>query len=158
MDKEVKLAVIALVAMLAVFVVWQPLITVNNNGFSELAVLGPNQNLGSYPRQLVVGQPFLLYGYLENHMGTPEFYQFIVKLGNQSTLVGNTTTANAPVIFTLSRLLEDGQNYTFPMILSISNIGLNQRLIFELWTYDISKSNFTYGGIWNEIWVNVTSP
>lgn len=159
MDKEVKIAALSLIALLAIIALMSPIIsTYDTSGFSELAVLGPNQNLGGYPRQLVVGQPFLLYGYIENHEGNAEYYQFTVKLGNESTLVSNSTAADAPLIFTNSAVVLDNQSIDFPMLLSISHIGMNQRLIFELWTYNVHQSTFVYTGIWNEIWLNVTIP
>lgn len=161
MDKEVKIAAISFAALLIIIALWQPIIFANNNknfGFSELSVLGQTQTLSGYPRQLVVGQPFLLYGHIENHERQAEYYQFTVKLGNESTLVSNATAANAIIIFRNSVVLLNNQTSTFPMLLSLTNIGNNQRLIFELWTFNSQESAFQYTGIWNEIWVNVTTP
>src|SRR5689334_15150530 len=100
MNKEFQIAIIGLTAMLAIFAVWQPLIAVNNDKYSVLAVLGPNQTLGGYPSQLVAGHPFQIYGYVQNQEGITEYYQFVIKLGNQATVISNTTSANAPVIYT----------------------------------------------------------
>jgi uncharacterized membrane protein len=157
MNRELKLAVIAFVTVLALFVVWQPLIMKNNDNFSELLVLGPNQNLSGYPNQVNVSQRILLYAFVYNHEGKVEYYQLVVKLGNQSTLVSNEAPANAIVIITRQRIVQEGGNYTFPLMLSLNSTGINERIIFELWDYDPSASNFRYMGIWNEIWLNVTS-
>jgi uncharacterized membrane protein len=160
-DREVKIAALSLVSLLAIVAIVYPTISAYDNSafaFSELAVLGPGQSLAGYPRQLVTGQTFLLYAYIENHEGNAEYYQVLVKLGNQSTSVSNSTAANAPVIFKNSAVLLNNQSLEFPIYLSISNIGLNQRLIFELWIYDMAKSGFSYTGIWNQIWINVTLP
>jgi uncharacterized membrane protein len=155
-DKEVKIAALSIVALLAVIALMQPIIAVKYPGFSDLAILGPNQNLSGYPRTLNASERFTLYGYIENHQGSAQYYEFAVKLGNRSTSISNTTGASAPLILTRNVVLLNNQSITFPVSLSINNTGNNQRLIFELWSYDISQSQFTYTGVWNEIWVNVT--
>ncbi len=174
MDKELKIAALSFIALLVIIAIMQPVISsYDYSGFSELAVLGPNQNLGDYPRQLcssseqasgacftccVAAQPFILYGYIENHEGYTQLYQFEIKLGNKSTQISNTTAANAPIIFTNSTLVPNNQSTMFPIVLSLTSIGNNQRLIFELWIYNTRQTAFVYTGVWNEIWVNVTTP
>lgn len=155
MAREVQVGIIALIALLTILVVWEPFMSFNST-FSELAVLGPDQNLGGYPTQLIVGQPFVLYGLVENHEGLAEYYKFIVKLGNESTQISNSTGADAPVLFTSFCILGSGQNRTFPIYLTLNESGLNQRMIFELWRYSATQYSFAYTGLWNEVWVNVT--
>ena len=183
MDRQVKMAAIALVTLLAIIAVLQPLISqTDRQPFSELAVLGPaspspaelptcNQSqteLGNYPQNVSVGEPSCLFGYVENHDGSPEYYRILVKLGNIDTVVSNTTAAFAPIVFQYFALVQNNESSTFRIgyppyvwgngLLSYANIGEDQRLIFELWAYSPSSSTFYYTGTWNEIWVNVTAP
>jgi uncharacterized membrane protein len=125
--------------------------------FSELGVLGPTQKISGYPTNLTVGQGFLLYGYVGNHEGTVNYYQVLVKLGNQGTLIGNSTSANAPELSSYGLVLASNQSSIFPMRLALDTAGLNQRVIFELWMLNSTSSQFDYTGLWNQIWVNVTA-
>jgi uncharacterized membrane protein len=92
-----------------------------------------------------------------NHEGNVENYQLIVKLGNQATIVTNTTYANAPVLATYWHIVRESEAWLFPMNLSVNRAGNNTRIIFELWSYDVPTSGFKYTGLWNQIWLNVTS-
>lgn len=181
MDKELKIAALSLIALLAIIAIMQPVISsYDNYGFSELAVLGPippsppqlptcNQSqveLGNYPRNVSIGEQSCLFGYIENHEGYSVYYEFVVKLGNESTLVSNTTAANAPIVFTNYVLVQNNQSSLFRIgtspyewgngLLSPTDQGINQRLIFELWSYNMHDAAFVYTGIWNEVWLNVT--
>lgn len=157
MDKETGLVVLVIICLLAGLLVAQPLIPSNNQRFSELGVLGSQKTLANYPRSLTINQTFLVYGYIGNHEGAVSYYEMYVKLGNSSTTVSNVTSANAPTLATYSYVIPDGQNMTFPIDLSINHVGTNLRLIFELWSYNSTSSNFDYTGLWNQLWVNVTA-
>jgi uncharacterized membrane protein len=157
MDKQAASIALVLVAVLAVFAAIQPILPTNSEPFSELGVLGPSQTIGGYPTSVVAGSPFLLYGYIGNHEGISRYYQLLVKLGNQTTLISNSTYAQAPVIFTYSHVLENNQSTTFPLTLALINQGTNVRLIFELWSYNATTSSYGYTGLWNQLLLNVTS-
>ena len=157
MDKETAGLALALVTVLAVFAAIQPILPANSEPFSELGVLGPNKTIGGYPTSVVAGHSFLLYGYIGNHEGASGYYQFLVKVGNQTTQISNSTYAQAPVIFTYSHVLENNQSTTFPMTLTLANQGINVRLIFELWSYSVATSGYVYTGLWNQLLLNVTS-
>jgi len=157
MDRETAAIALVLITVLAVFAAVDPILPANNQPFSELGVLGPSQTIGGYPTTAVTGRPFLLYGYIGDHEGLSSFYQLLVKAGNQTTQVSNSTSAQAPVIFSYSHVLENNQTTTFPMNLTLSSPGTNVRLIFELWSYDTSNSSYVYTGLWNQLFLNVTS-
>ena len=156
MDKETATIALVLVTVLAVFAAIQPILPANGEPFSELGVLGPSETIGGYPTSVVVGHPFLLYGYIGNHEGTLSYYQLLVKFGNKTTQISNSTYAQAPVIFTYSHVLDNNQSTTFPLTLTLRNQGTNVRLIFELWSYDLMASSYAYTGLWNQLWLNVT--
>jgi uncharacterized membrane protein len=157
MDKEAASIALVLVTIIAVFAAVQPILPANSQSFSELGVLGPNQTIGAYPTSVAEGSPFLLYGYIGDHMGASSLYQVLVKAGNQTTQVSNSTFAQAPVIFAYSRVLGNNQTTTFPMNLTLSSPGTDVRLIFELWSYDVANSSYAYTGLWNQLLLNVTS-
>ena len=156
MDKETATVALALVTILGVFVAIQPMIPTNNERFSELGVLGPNQTIANYPTTLTIGQNFSLYGYIGNHEGVVSYYQLLIKLGNQSTVVTNSTSSSAPLIASYYRVLDDNQSVTFPINLSLDKNGTNLKIIFELWSFNSTISSFQYTGLWNQLYVNVT--
>jgi uncharacterized membrane protein len=156
MDKEVGAVILVIVAILGVFVSIQPLIPSTAERFSELGLLGPNQTIANYPTSLKVGQQFLLYAYVGNHQGQIDYYNLMIKLGNQSVRVTNSTSASAPLLLSYSRVLDDNQSWIFPINLSLNETGTNLKLIFELWTFNDTTSNFAYTGLWDQLYVNVT--
>ena len=157
MDRETATLALAVVTMLAVLAAVYPILPSNGEAFSELGVLGPSQKISGYPTTVTVGQGFGLYVYVGNHQGEAEYYQVLVKEGNQGTVVSNSTSANLPAVLTNSLVLGDNSSTIFPVSLSMHTAGDNQRLIFELWMFNSTTDNFAYTGLWNQIWMNVTS-
>ena len=143
--------------ILAVLAAVYPILPSNNEPFSELGVLGPGQKIGGYPTAVTVGQSFTLYVYVGNHEGQANYYQVLVKEGNQATVISNSTAASLPPVLTDSLILGDNSSAVFPVVPSMSTAGLNQRLIFELWMFNSTSSSFGYTGLWNQIWLNVSA-
>jgi uncharacterized membrane protein len=156
LDKETATVALALATTLAVLAAVYPILPSNNQPFSELGVLGPNQKIGGYPTNVTAGQQISLYGYVGNHEGVASYYQFLVKLGNQSTVVSNSTAATAPVVLTTYEVLANNQTVTFPLTIVLHQPGTNERLIFELWKFDVGTSKFGYTGLYAQLWLNVT--
>jgi uncharacterized membrane protein len=125
--------------------------------FSQLAILGPNKEMGDFPTTLMADHEFSLYGYVGNHEGAVNYYQVFVKLGNQSTQISNSTYARAAELASYGQVLANGQSTTFPVGLSLAAPGNDQRIIFELWMLNVTDSRFFYTGLWTQIWINVTS-
>lgn len=142
--------------ILAVLAAVYPILPSNNEPFSELGVLGPGQKIGGYPTSVAVGQTFTLYVYVGNHEGEANYYQVLVKEGNQATVISNSTSASLPPVLTDSLVLGDNSSTIFPVGLSMSTAGLDQRLIFELWMFNSTSSSFGYTGLFDQIWLNVT--
>jgi uncharacterized membrane protein len=157
LDRETASLALAVVTILAVFAAVAPLLPSNSEPFSELGVLGPGQVIGGYPTTAVVGQSVLLYTYVGNHEGAVGYYEVLIKAGNQSTQVSNSTSADAPLLLTHSLVLADNSSTVFPVTVSMPTAGLDQRLIFELWLFNSTTSQFAYTGLWNQIFLNVTS-
>jgi uncharacterized membrane protein len=158
MDKETATISLVLITIIAVFVTIQPLLPSNNEKFSELGILGSNQTIANYPTNIKVGQQFSLFGYIGDHEGAVDYYMLMIKLGNQSTIVTNSTAASGvQLLATYPVILDDNQSTTFPIDMSLNQTGTNLKLIFELWSYNVTTSAFDYDGLWNQLYVNVTS-
>ncbi len=157
MDRETATLALAVVTILAVFAAVSPILPSNAERFSELGVLGPTQQIGGYPSTAVVGHGFLLYTYVGNHEGGVSYFEVQVKAGNQGTVISNSTSAEVPALLTHYVVLKDNASTVFPVNVAMPTAGLNQRLIFELWMFNSTTIQFSYTGLWNQIWINVTS-
>ena len=123
-------------------------------------------------------------------MGTVQFARVVVRLGNLSTRTPTADEpGEAPVVGVLERFVATRQtenmNFNWTILstnrpsqqwslrLSVdggapisppvsSRTGQDFRLVFELWTYDVSSSSFQYGwkgpssrvGTWLQVWFN----
>lgn len=156
-EGEFKVIALSLIIIIG-FVVVYPMI-VESRGvvepFSELGVLGPNLKLGDYPKEIGVNQVFRLYLYIGNHMGGPEYYRVLAKVGDVNSTISDADPSNAPVLASWDCVLADESNNTLPINLSIPHTGLNQRLVFELYRFDTGSGMFTYHQRWTQIWINV---
>ena len=157
MDRETGVLALAVVTILAVFAAIYPILPANGENFSELGVLGPGKEIAGYPTSVTVGQQFTLYVYVGNHEGVAEYYQVLVKEGNQATAISNSTSANIPPVLTTPLVLGDNSSGIFPVSISMGTAGLNQRLIFELWMLNSTTTSFAYTGLWGQIWLNVSA-
>jgi uncharacterized membrane protein len=157
LDRETATLALAVVTVLAVLAAVYPILPANGESFSELGLLGPGQKIGGYPTTVSVGQQFTLYAYVGDHEGAAEYYQVLVKQGTQATVISNSTAANLPPVLTDSLVLTHNSSTVFPVIISMPTAGINQRLIFELWMFNSTTTNFDYTGLWNQIFLNVTS-
>lgn len=126
--------------------------------FSELGILGPNMKLGDYPREILSGENIDLYLYLGNHEGTIIYYRVQAKLGDQSTNVSDTMPYQGEILSTYERVLDDENNCTIPISISLIETGINKRVVFELYEYKSEIREFEYEGNWVQLWVNVTEP
>ncbi len=148
--------ILAVTVILALVSVSGFLFSVNSGEqFSELGVLGPNMMLGDYPSRVVVGETINLYGYVGNHMGEPMLYTFMVKLGDNETVV-NPASALSP-FQQYRQVVANNQSWVFPMEMSLSKEGINQRIIFELWSFNQTINQNQYLQ-WGQLMVNVTAP
>jgi uncharacterized membrane protein len=147
------LAIIIIISFLSVYQVFFP--QRNREPFSEFGVLGSNMKLGDYPSQIVASETVNLYGYVGNQMGKPMFYTVMVKLGDNTTVIN---PVKAAAIQQYSQVLSFNQTWIFPVSVTLTHIGNNQRLIFELWYYNETQGQMQYPGEWGQVWVNVTAP
>jgi uncharacterized membrane protein len=156
MNKRIATVILASFTIVTVVAASVPFLPVRDQKYSELGILGPDRTASGYPTIVPANQSFLLYGFVGNHQGNVQDYELLVKLGNQSTLVTNSTYASAPILATYWHILRENEAWTFPINLSVDRAGNNTRIIFELWSFNAPASGFEYTGLWDQIWLNVT--
>ena len=157
-DEEVKAVALVIIGLMAAVSVY-PILAESRvvEPFSELGVLGPYGKLGDYPRQLATGQEFNLFLYVGNHEGRAEYYRVLAKVGDQGSNVTNTTPLNVLPFASWDMVLLNNQNRTLPITLSLSNAGVNKKLVFELHMLDTDSGLFVYHQRWTQIWLNITT-
>ncbi len=158
-DEEVTAVILAVLVVVGIFTISRTVFAGRVvDPFSEIAVLSPNKTISDYPKELVVGEAFNLFLYLGNHEGRVMYYRVLVKLGDQASNVSDAQPLDAPVLAFIESILMHGGNQTIPVILSLGEAGINQRLVFELDIYNQEMDSFQYHGRWCQLWFNVTQP
>ncbi len=129
-----------------------------------------------------------------NRTGREQFIMVIVRIGNATTFSPNVTSPATPLpeLGRLNRFVSDGEtsNINFTWTVESTNqtgdlvflnlringqsvssapigsvSGSNFRLIFELWTFDLSSGSFEYGypgefaqiGTWLQVWFSTSA-
>jgi len=129
-----------------------------------------------------------------NRTGREQFIMVIVRLGNSTTFSPNVTSPATPLpeLGRIDRFVSDGEtsNINFTWTVESTNqtgavvflnlringqsvssspvgavSGLDFRLIFELWTFDLSSGSFQYGypgefaqiGTWLQVWFSTSA-
>jgi hypothetical protein len=154
-SKTVCAAFLIVVIIIASFAIATSYFPNTTETFSELGILGPNMNLGDYPSVIVAGESINLYGYVGNQMGKPIDYLLLVKLGNNETAIN---PAPVEALQRYEQIVPNNGTWLFPINITLTQTGLNQRLIFELWIYNETISQHQYHNRWGQLWLNVTSP
>ncbi len=150
-------AIILGITVIVAFFSFSGFLLPKNQGeqFSKLGILGPKMTSEDYPSQIVASETIHLFGYLGNQMGEPMYYTVMIKLGNKDTAVNPAPTTP---IQQFSRVIPNNQTWTFPVDITLTKSGVNQRIIFELWTYNQTTNQNQYQCKWGQIWLNVTAP
>ena len=144
LDEEVLAAIAAIVIVASVLAVAQ----IINSGrvvepFSELGILGPNMKIGDYPKELIAGFPFKLYLYLGNHEGKSVYYRILIKLGNKTSIINETTPLNSTPIIEIRRILVHNSIWIYPLDITFVTPRINERLVVEMWIYNETIKSFT---------------
>mgnify|MGYP000030907179 CR=1 FL=1 len=126
--------------------------------FSELGLLGPDGKIGSYPKEVVAGSPFTLNIYVGNHEGKTVYYKVLVKLGDSSSIINETTPLPAEPIMEVGVVLSHNTSKTIPVNITLYEPTTRLRLIFEMWIFNEKTGVFSYHSRWNQLWLNVTKP
>ncbi|MEM2739200.1 MAG: DUF1616 domain-containing protein, partial [Candidatus Bathyarchaeia archaeon] len=155
LDEEVLAVLAAILVVSAVFAVAY---TISYGRvvepFSELGILGSKGKIGDYPREVLVGQPFQLNVYVGNHEGRAMFYKILVK-----HVAGSNASPPIAVdpILEVRVILQHNSSRTTQIWITLYEPTARSRLVFEMWIFNESIGGFSYKGIWNQLWLNVSS-
>ena len=155
-DDEIKISAIIIIIISAIIVIY-PLVSSTRKvePFSYLNILNA-EGLPVFPKSVVVGENLNFNIEIGNYEGKPEYYKIFVKIGDQTSNVSDIIPFNAPIIGSYEMIVENNHNSTKSMNLNLLAGGINRRIVFELYKYDINVDSFTYYG-WTQVWLNVTT-
>ena len=110
--------------------------------FSELWVLGPGGMAEDYPFNVGVGESYLVYVGVGNHMGSSAYYVAYVKFRNQSEALPNATAGTPSLLVPLFEyrvFLEEGESWEAPLTFSFSGVSFfgNRCLVESLVMNDV---------------------
>jgi uncharacterized membrane protein len=154
-DDEV-LAVLTAIVLIASVLSAALIIPRHTEPFLALGLLGSKGKIGDYPRTVVAGTPINLYVFIANYQGKAVFLEVVAKIGSKGNIPTNTTPLDAPPIWEYSVILDNGENITVPVQLTLTQEGMNQAIVFELWIFNTTAGSWRYTGQWNHLYVNVT--
>jgi uncharacterized membrane protein len=120
--------------------------------FSEIAIMGPNENIGEYVHQVPLGAEYSVRFYIGNHETETKLYKTVVKLVDNSTLLESSPPFEVEALTSYLTVVRDGENSTFsinPMI----NQEFNGKLVAELYVFDPSSDSYVYHDRWVAIWL-----
>jgi hypothetical protein len=90
--------------------------------FSELWILGPSHMIEGYPSKVKVGESYLVYVGVGNHMGSTAYYAIYVKFRNQTEPLPNATAGTPsplPPLYECRVVIHDGGVWEAPLTFSI---------------------------------------
>jgi len=126
--------------------------------FSELGLLGPGGKIGDYPKKVVAGSPFTLNVYVGNQEGKTAYYKVLVKLGDNSSIINETTPLSAEPVMEIRAVLSHNSSQIIPVNITLYEPATRLRLVLEMWVFNETVKAFTFHGRWNQLWLNVTAP
>jgi hypothetical protein len=83
------------------------------------------------------------------------YYTVMIKLGDNQTVV-NPAPVNP--IQQFACIVPNNGTWTFPVKITLTQAGINQRILFELWIYNQTLNQNQYNNRWGQVWLNVTAP
>ena len=104
--------------------------------FSELYVLGPGHMAEGYPFNVSVGNDYLVYLGVTNHLGNASYYEVVLKLRNSTEALPNATSGaesplpvlcNYEVFLTDEQTWEGALNFSFADVVfgeNVSSVGM----------------------------------
>lgn len=157
LDEEVLAVLAAIIVVSAAIAMAQVLnFGIVREPFSTLGLLDPLGLISDYPRQVVAGSSFKLNVDLGNYEGKTVYYKVLVKVGDKASIINSTTPLQTEPIMELRAILIHGESKLMPINITLYETATNIRLVFEVWVYNEEEGRFTYRGLWNQLWLNVT--
>jgi hypothetical protein len=120
--------------------------------FSEIFLLGANQQFADYPSTVASGQNYTVYLGVGNHEGFSNYYMVDVKLGNSTDPLPNATDAavNAlPILYEAQFACSDGQLKQKQIVFSIASTFSETQSTMLTITINGVSSNINKPTLWN---------
>jgi hypothetical protein len=121
-----------------------------------LSIFDENQQT-NYPTNITQNSNITLYVEVENQMNVVQYFYVYVKLASPTTMADEINPSPASPIQEYERILLHGDRWLFSTQLNMTTLGINLRLTFELWRYDLTTDRIDYTGIWVHLPLNVTA-
>jgi len=93
--------------------------------FTELYVLGPNHTFNNIPYNVEVGQTYLVYLGVGNHMGSSSYYTSFIKLRNETEPLPNTalgTPSQLPALYEYKSFVNDEAYWEAPLTFQVKTL------------------------------------
>jgi len=95
--------------------------------FSEIYLLGPNNSASNYPFNIEVGQNYLVYVGVGNHLSSSGYYVLYVKLGNETDLLPTREKPSSLLPLYEYRLsMQDNLNLESPLVFSVTKASISR--------------------------------
>ncbi|MCW4015398.1 MAG: DUF1616 domain-containing protein [Candidatus Bathyarchaeota archaeon] len=122
--------------------------------FSAIYVLDSEKQTANLPKTVVLGEnsTFMLWVGVENQNDTTMKYQVQVKMDDGN---GQLNQSLAELIQSFENTLLDEEVWEFNVTINIDQLG-NNRIIFELMTFNNTINDWQYTGNWVNISVEAT--
>lgn len=125
--------------------------------FMALGLLNEECRMGDYPSTVTNNSIVDFCMFLANYMNKPVLYRLDYKISEDGQLPTNKTPLDLKPVMSWYGVLNNKQNTTKPIeVLIYSSSPRRIALVFELWVYDTNSRNWSYTGIWNHHYINVT--
>ncbi|MHA1377859.1 MAG: hypothetical protein ACTSRG_05715 [Candidatus Helarchaeota archaeon] len=127
--------------------------------FSAIGVLDGSGGTTSYTKSAPVNTTLNYTVSVVNQEDMTLYYRVIIKYGNESTINSllhpsknvSTELTHFDVILPNDLLVFHKISFQIPKVQN------NTKIIFELWKYVPLVHQFIYSGMWNHLWVNITT-
>ncbi len=94
--------------------------------FSEIYLLGPNNSASNYPFNIAVGQNYLVYVGVGNHLNSVGYYVLYVKLGNETDLLPTREKPSSLLpLYEYRVSIQDKLNWESPIVFSVSKASIS---------------------------------
>lgn len=116
---------LSLVAASPILTILVPFTDVSEE-FSEIGLLGPEHTTTNYPFNVIDGEMHNIFVWLENHMGSSEFYMIYVKFGNTTQLdFDSSEPSSLPPLYEFRAFVGDEAYWESLMTFGFQNVVID---------------------------------
>jgi len=146
-EKTIILTILVALVILGALLVYLVFFTpTQKEPFSAIYYLDSEKQIENIPKTVVLGEnsTFLLWVGVENQNDTTMDYSVRVKVDDGT---GPVNPSPVEPTESFNRTLLNEEKWEFPVTINIDRVGSN-RVIFELWFFNVTKNDWDYTGNW----------